>query len=50
MKAAGKKFDPGIYDGAGHGFMRKGELGEGGAVDKKARDAAWEKWKALLKQ
>ena len=22
MKAAGKKYDPVIYDGAGHGFMR----------------------------
>src|SRR5208283_1006098 len=25
MKAAGKKFEPVIYDGAGHGFMRAGE-------------------------
>jgi carboxymethylenebutenolidase len=25
MKAAGKKYDPVIYDGAGHGFMRAGE-------------------------
>jgi len=25
MKAAGKKFDPITYDGAGHGFMRAGE-------------------------
>jgi carboxymethylenebutenolidase len=25
MKAAGKKFDPVTYDGAGHGFMRAGE-------------------------
>jgi carboxymethylenebutenolidase len=25
MKAAGKKYDPVTYDGAGHGFMRAGE-------------------------
>jgi carboxymethylenebutenolidase len=25
MKAAGKKYDPVIYDGAGHGFMRAGQ-------------------------
>ena len=25
MKAAGKTYEPVIYDGAGHGFMRAGE-------------------------
>jgi carboxymethylenebutenolidase len=25
MAAAGKSYDPVIYDGAGHGFMRAGE-------------------------
>jgi carboxymethylenebutenolidase len=25
MKAAGKRFEPVTYDGAGHGFMRAGE-------------------------
>jgi carboxymethylenebutenolidase len=25
MKAAGKKYEPVTYDGAGHGFMRAGE-------------------------
>ena len=52
MKAAGKKFEPVIYKGAGHGFMRSGEpsnpaVREG---DKKARDEAWARWKTLLKQ
>jgi carboxymethylenebutenolidase len=52
MKAAGKKYDPMIYKGAGHGFMRSGEpnnpaVREG---DRKARDAAWARWKTLLKQ
>jgi len=52
MKAAGKKYEPVIYKGAGHGFMRSGEpnnpnVREG---DKKARDDAWARWKMLLKQ
>jgi carboxymethylenebutenolidase len=52
MKAAGKKYEPVIYKGAGHGFMRSGEaanpnMREG---DKKARDEAWARWKTLLKQ
>jgi len=52
MKAAGKKYEPVIYKGAGHGFMRSGEpnnpaVREG---DKKARDEAWAHWKKLLKQ
>ena len=25
MKASGKTYEPVIYDGAGHGFMRAGE-------------------------
>src|SRR5205823_3135727 len=42
MKAAGKKYEPVIYKGAGHGFMRSGDpanpnVREG---DKKARDEA----------
>jgi carboxymethylenebutenolidase len=52
MKAAGKKYEPVIYKGAGHGFMRSGEpsnpnVREG---DKNARDEAWARWKTLLKQ
>jgi carboxymethylenebutenolidase len=52
MKAAGKKYEPVIYKGAGHGFMRSGEpanpnMREG---DKKARDEAWARWKTLLQQ
>jgi carboxymethylenebutenolidase len=52
MKAAGKKYEPVIYKGAGHGFMRSGEqanpnMREG---DRKARDEAWARWKLLLKQ
>ena len=50
MKAAGKKFEPVIYKGAGHGFMRAGESPEGLPDDKQAREDAWTRWKTLLKQ
>ena len=48
MKAMGKKYEPVKYEGAGHGFMRQGEDPSGSEADKKARAAAWERWKALL--
>jgi carboxymethylenebutenolidase len=52
MKAAGKKYEPVIYKGAGHGFMRSGEPANPHMRedDKKARDEAWARWKTLLKQ
>jgi carboxymethylenebutenolidase len=52
MKAAGKKYEPVIYKGAGHGFMRSGEPNDPSVRegDKKARDEAWARWKNLLKQ
>ena len=50
MAAAKKTYDPVIYDGAGHGFMRSGEDPGGPAGDKKARDEAWTRWKDLLKK
>ena len=50
MKAAGKKYDPVIYKGAGHGFMREGEMADANEPNKKARDDAWIRWKSLLKQ
>jgi len=50
MKAAGKKYEPVIYKGAGHGFMREGESPTGTPENKKARDEAWARWKVLLKQ
>src|SRR5436189_1472685 len=50
MKAAGKKYEPVIYKGAGHGFMREGESPSGTAENKKAREDAWARWKTLLKQ
>src|SRR5438876_643694 len=52
MKAVGKKYEPVIYKGAGHGFMRSGEPNNPNVreSDKKARDEAWARWKTLLKQ
>ncbi len=52
MKAAGKKYEPVIYKGAGHGFMRSGEPNNPNVreSDKKARDDAWTRWKTLLRQ
>ena len=52
MKAAGKTYEPVIYKGAGHGFMRSGEPNNPAMreADKKARDEAWARWKTLLKQ
>ena len=48
MKKAVKTFDPVVYAGAGHGFMRAGEASDASAENKKARDEAWERWKELL--
>jgi carboxymethylenebutenolidase len=50
MKAAGKKYEPVIYKGAGHGFMREGEMPTANEANKKAREDAWVRWKTLLKQ
>jgi carboxymethylenebutenolidase len=47
MKAAGKFYEPVIYEGAAHGFMRSGEQPDATEADKKAREAAWAKLKIL---
>jgi len=59
MQAAGKTYDIVTYDGAGHGFMRAGDAPppaleadqkarDAYSGNKKARDSAWVRWKALL--
>lgn len=48
MKKAGKKYEPVIYEGAGHGFMRAGEDPSGNALNKKAREEAWTRIKQIL--
>jgi len=50
MKKAGKSYEPVTYEGAGHGFMRAGEAPDANAANKKARDAAWQRVKELLKK
>ncbi|MFL6213105.1 MAG: dienelactone hydrolase family protein [Blastocatellia bacterium] len=54
MKAAGKRYEPVTYEGAGHGFMRSGEDPTANDANKdankKAHDEAWARWKALLKK
>ncbi len=49
MKAAGKKFDPVTYDGAGHGFMRAGEAPDATPGNKAAREQALVKMLSILK-
>ena len=48
MRAAGKKYEVVTYEGAGHGFMRAGDAPNADAGNKKARDEAWARWKAIL--
>lgn len=48
MSELGKGYEPVIYDGAGHGFMRSGVSEEASAPDAEAADAAWERWLSLL--
>lgn len=43
MKNHGKYFEPVIYSGAGHAFMKSGDDPEGSAANKEARNAAWER-------
>ena len=49
MKKAGKKYEPVIYKGAGHGFMRAGEAPDSNAENKKAREEAWKRLVEKLK-
>jgi len=50
MKAAGKKYEPVTYDGAGHGFMRAGEAPDATPANKKARDEGFARLTGLLKK
>jgi carboxymethylenebutenolidase len=50
MKEAGKTYEPVIYDGAGHGFMRDGDNPKGKEANRKARNEAWQRWKEELKK
>jgi carboxymethylenebutenolidase len=48
MKQAGKFFEPVVYEGAGHGFMRAGEAADASPADRAARAAGWARWLELL--
>lgn len=48
MRAAGKVYEPVTYEGAGHAFMRLGEMPDAEEANRKARDAAWSRWLSLL--
>jgi carboxymethylenebutenolidase len=50
MKKAGKTYEPVTYEGAGHGFMRAGEMPDANAANKRAREEAWQRVKDLLKK
>jgi carboxymethylenebutenolidase len=61
MKELKKTYDIVTYEGAGHGFMRAGDAPEPGAdasqqvrdgypANKKGREAAWVRWKELLRK
>jgi carboxymethylenebutenolidase len=48
MKSAGKTYEPVIYEGAGHGFMRAGDEESASAANKKARAEAWNRVQEIL--
>ena len=47
MKAAGKMFEPVVYVGAGHGFMRAGEAPDASEANRKAREESWARIKKV---
>jgi len=48
MKKLGKTYEPVVYEGAGHGFLRAGEQPTAGDDDKKAFAEGWERVKKIL--
>ncbi len=48
MKAAGKKYESVIYDGAGHGFMRAGQAPDANDANKKAWDQGFHRMLAVM--
>ncbi|HEX6084531.1 MAG TPA: dienelactone hydrolase family protein [Thermoanaerobaculia bacterium] len=49
MRKHGKTFEPVIYEGAGHAFMRLGEEANPTDANRKAREEAWVRWLTLLR-
>lgn len=50
MKAAKKTYEPVVYAGAGHGFMRAGEAPDASAANKKVHNEAWKRWRELMRK
>ena len=48
MKGLGKTFEPVVFDGAGHGFMRAGEAPDASAPNAAAREAGFKRMVGLL--
>ena len=48
MQQAGKTYQPVVYEGAGHGFMRSGEGAPQDDPNRQARDEAWQRWMNIL--
>jgi carboxymethylenebutenolidase len=48
MEKQGRRFEPVIYEGAGHAFMRSGEETNPTEANRRARDEAWARWLTLL--
>jgi carboxymethylenebutenolidase len=48
MEKNGKRYEPVIYDGAGHAFMRLAEEPNPSDANTKAHDEAWKRWLGLL--
>ena len=48
MKAAGKTYEPKVYDDAGHGFMRAGEAPDASAPNSAARQTAFRRMVEIL--
>ena len=48
MRELGNEYDPVIYEGAGHAFMRGGESRDATPANRQARSEAWQRFKALL--
>ncbi|MEQ9454343.1 MAG: dienelactone hydrolase family protein [Phycisphaeraceae bacterium] len=49
MAAAGKRYEPVVYEGAGHGFLRAGEMAGASEANRVAREEAWVRWGRLLR-
>lgn len=49
MREEGKVFDPVIYPGAGHAFMRLGEQPDAKPANREARDRAWQRWLGAMR-